>query len=65
MSRMRTLFVGSVLGGVLSVALAPLLAGLRYKRLLAAREARTLAAFGGAPCTQDSCATGDKETVEG
>ena len=65
MSRMRTLFVGGVLGGALSVVLAPLLAGLRHRRLLAARNARTLAAFGGAPCTQDSCATGDKDTVEG
>jgi hypothetical protein len=61
---MRTLFVGSILGGAASVMLAPLLAGLRYRRLLAARDARALAAFGGAPCTQESCATGDKETVE-
>ena len=60
---MRTLFVGSILGGALSVVLAPVLVGLRYRRLLAARHGRDLAAFGGAPCTQESCAEGDKETV--
>jgi hypothetical protein len=64
MARMRTLFVGSILGGLASVILAPVLAGFRYRRLLVARDARALAAFGGAPCTQESCATGDKETVE-
>jgi hypothetical protein len=64
MARMRTLFAGTILGGALSVVLAPGPAGRRWRRLLAARGCRALAAFGGAPCTQESCATGDKETVE-
>jgi hypothetical protein len=64
MARMRALFVGSVLGGALSAVLARRLNDLRNRRLLAARRDRTLAAFGGAPCTQESCATGDKETVD-
>ncbi len=64
MARMRTLFFGSILGGAVSAVLARRLADLRYRRLLAARHGRALAAFGGAPCTQESCATGDKETVE-
>jgi hypothetical protein len=64
MARMRTLLYGSILGGAVSAVLARRLADLRYRRLLAARHGRVLAAFGGAPCTQGSCATGDKETVE-
>jgi len=61
---MRTLFVGTILGGALSLVLAPGLAGRRARSMLAARACRTVAAFGGAPCAQESCAAGDKETVE-
>jgi hypothetical protein len=61
---MRALFVGSILGGALSAVVARRMADLRNRRLLAARHSRALAAFGGAPCTQESCAAGDKETVE-
>jgi len=64
MARVRTLFVGTILGGALSVVLAPRLVGQRCRRLAAARRCRALAAFGGAPCTQESRATGDKETVD-
>ena len=50
MARLRTVFVGSILGGALSVMLAPLVVAPRYRRLprRPARLAR-LAAFGGPP----------------
>jgi hypothetical protein len=64
MARIRTLFAGTILGGALGVVLAPGPAGRRWRRLFAARRCRGLAAFGGAPCTQESGATGDNETVE-
>jgi hypothetical protein len=64
MARVRTLFVGTILGGALSVVLSPGLVGRRCRRRLAARACRAVAAFGGPPCTQESCATGDKETVD-
>jgi hypothetical protein len=62
MARLRTVFVGSVLGGILSVLFAPLLVAPQYRRRLVARRGRALTAFGGAPCAQDSCRMGDKET---
>jgi hypothetical protein len=61
---MRALFVGSILGGALSAVLARRVAELRCRRLLPAQHGRALAAFGGAPCAQESRAPGDKETVE-
>jgi hypothetical protein len=69
MARLRTVFVGTFLGGALSVVLAPLVVAPRYRRRLATRRDRTLAAFDGPPCmqdgppcTQDSRAAGDKES---
>ncbi len=62
MARPRTVFVGTFLGGVFSVVLAPLVVAPRYRGRVAARRDRALAAFGGPPCTQDSCAAGDNET---
>jgi len=61
MARLRTVFVGTFLGGALSVVLAPLVVAPRYRRRLAARRDRALAAFEGPPCTQDSGVAGDKE----
>jgi hypothetical protein len=62
MARLRTVFVGTILGGAVSAVLTPRLLGLRYRRMVAARRGRTLSAFAGPPCTQDSCRAGDKET---
>lgn len=62
MARLRTVFVGTFLGGALSLVLAPLVVAPRYRRRLAARRDRVLTAFDGPPCTQDSRGAGDNET---
>ena len=62
MARLRTVFLGTFLGGALSVVLAPLVVAPRYRRRRAIRRERALAAFDGPPCTQDSRVAGDKES---
>jgi len=64
MARMRSLVFGSLLGGIFSVALTLRLGNLRGARLAAARRGRGTSAFAGPPCTQESCAAGDKETTD-
>jgi len=62
MARLRTVFVGTILGGAVSAVLTPRLLTLRYRRLVAARRGRTLSAFAGAPCTQESRRAGETKT---
>ena len=62
MARLRTVFAGTFLGGILSLMLAPLIVAPHYRRRLAARRDHALAAFDGPPCTQDSRGSGDNET---
>jgi len=59
---MRSFVFGSLLGGIFSVALTLRLGNLRSARLTAAGRGRAISAFAGPPCTQESCAAGDKET---
>jgi len=53
MGRFRTVFLGSVAGGLLSAVMAPRLARLR-RGPLGAFDRRALAAFAGTPCSQES-----------
>jgi hypothetical protein len=62
MARLRTVFVGTILGGAVSAVLTPRLLGLHYRRLVAARRGRTISAFVGPPCTQDSRRAGETRT---
>jgi len=56
--RLRTLFLGGVLGGVLSMVLAPRIRGARRGPLarlkpFAAFDRRTAARFSGTPCSRE------------
>jgi hypothetical protein len=62
MARLRTVFIGTILGGAVSAVLTPRLLGLRYRRMVAVRRGRTLSAFAGPPCAQGSRRAGDKES---
>ena len=62
MARLRTVFVGTILGGAVSAVLTPRLLSRRYRLLAAARRGRTLSAFAGTPCTQESRRAGETMT---
>ena len=64
MPRLRALLVGSMLGGALSVVLAPRLSRLRRRGPLSGLDKHILAAFADTPCSQESAACGDKEEEE-
>ena len=52
MARFRTVFLGTIVGGLLSAVMAPRLARLR-RGPLGAFDRRVLTAFGGTPCSQE------------
>jgi hypothetical protein len=64
MPRLRTLLFGSMLGGALSVVLAPRLSRLRRRGPLSGLDRHILGAFANTPCAQESAACGDKEPEE-
>jgi hypothetical protein len=64
MPRFRALLVGSMLGGALSVVLAPRLSRLRRRGPLSGLDRHIVAAFAGTPCSQELAACGDKEPEE-
>jgi hypothetical protein len=58
MTRLRTVFLGGVVGGVVSALLAPRLGGARRGPLarcapLTVRDRRVVARFGGTPCSRE------------